>query len=320
MRRSCRTPMCRESESFPKFQAKNDRRIGKGKLEGEKSMTFFYSDLDPDIKAILLAQIRNLWTHTSTAIEGNSLTLGDTAFVLEEGLTIAGKPLRDHQEVYGHAKGIELVYRFLDSDRLVEEDIFALHRAVLTESVADIFQPVGMWKKESNFTSYVGQDGAQHWRQFPGPENIPVLMSQWLERFNAVYVRSLDRKVAGDAYADLHLDFVTIHPFFDGNGRMARLLSNLPALRSGFPPIVVPTEARHVYKKTISDYQESILALEHIKDLGALPENREWERFRSICEGFWGPTMALVSEAREMQSRRDAEKPDPKSPLGRSGP
>lgn len=54
----------------------------------------FYAKLDADIKATLLAQIRNLWTHTSTAIEGNSLTLGDTAFVLEEGLTVAGKPLR----------------------------------------------------------------------------------------------------------------------------------------------------------------------------------------------------------------------------------
>ncbi len=88
---------------------------------------------------MLLAQIRNLWTHASTAIEGNTLTLGDTAFVLEEGLTIAGKPLRDHQEIYGHAKGIEVIYRLLKVDRLREADIFALHRVVLTDAIIDIY-------------------------------------------------------------------------------------------------------------------------------------------------------------------------------------
>lgn len=268
-------------------------------------MAFFYSELDPDIKGILLAQIRDLWTHTSTAIEGNALTLGETAFVLEEGLTVSGKPLRDHQEVYGHAKGIELLYHFLDSERLREEDVFSLHRVVQAESVMDILQPVGSWKKESNFTSFIGLDGKQHWREFPEPENIPALMRQWLDRFNADYGRPLDREAASKVYADLHLDFVTVHPFFDGNGRMARLLSNLPVLRSGFPPIVVPTEARQEYKKSISDFQETVSALDRLKDLGALPENPERDRFRNICARYWEPTMVLVEEARKRQARRN---------------
>lgn len=73
-------------------------------------MSTFYDHLDPDIKTILLAQIRAVWTHNSTSLEGNSLTLGETDFILEEGLTIKGKPLKDHNEVYGHAKAIELIY------------------------------------------------------------------------------------------------------------------------------------------------------------------------------------------------------------------
>lgn len=70
----------------------------------------FLQNLDNDIRDALLIQLRNLWTHTSTAIEGNTLTLGETAFVLEEGLTISGKPLKDHEEVVGHARAIDLVY------------------------------------------------------------------------------------------------------------------------------------------------------------------------------------------------------------------
>lgn len=268
----------------------------------------FFAGLDDDIKSILLAQVRNLWTHASTAIEGNTLTLGDTAFVLEEGLTVAGKSLRDHQEVYGHARGIDLIYHFLDADRLCEEDIFALHRVVLTEAVTDIFRPVGRWKNETNYTSYIGQDGRQHWRQFPAPGNIPGLMGQWLEAFNTGIAASMDAKNACRTYADLHLDFVTIHPFFDGNGRMARLLANLPVLRCGLPPIVVPAEARQEYKRAISDYQQTIPDLEYLRDLTALPTNPERTRFQELCAEYWEPTQALVKQAYTIQARRNDER------------
>lgn len=271
-------------------------------------MKLFYSGLDDDIKKILLAQVRDIWTHDSTAIEGNSLTLGDTAFVLEEGLTIGGKPLRDHQEVFGHAKGIELIYRFLDSDQLREEDIFALHHVVIAEPVSDIMNPVGAWKKESNFTKFIGRDGTYQWRQFPDPDNVPVLMRQWLDRFNSHYAKYMSRMEASSAYADLHLDFVTIHPFVDGNGRMARLLANLPVLRSGFPPIVVPSVERQEYKKAISEYQETIPDLDRITDMESLPDNRERRRFRELCESYWEPTMALVEKAHEIQVARDHQR------------
>ncbi|WP_295439234.1 hypothetical protein [uncultured Thiodictyon sp.] len=65
-----------------------------------------FAGLDPDLRRALLAQVRDLWTHGSTALEGNTLTLGETKFVIEEGLTVSGKPLKDHQEVMGHARAI----------------------------------------------------------------------------------------------------------------------------------------------------------------------------------------------------------------------
>ncbi|EQD67894.1 adenosine monophosphate-protein transferase FICD, partial [mine drainage metagenome] len=172
--------------------------------------------------------------------------------------------------------------------------MFVLHHVVLADAVTDIFKPVGRWKNEANFTSYIDPDAQQHWRQFPNPKNIPGLMRQWLDGFNAVYGGSLDAQTAARAYANLHLDFATVHPFFDGNGRMARLLANLPVLHSGFPPIVVPAEGRQEYKKAISDYQQTIPHLETLRDLVTLPTNPERTRFQDLCAGYWESTRTLV--------------------------
>ena len=278
-------------------------------------MPRFHDHLDPDIRAILLSQIRNLWTHTSTVLEGNQLSLGDTAFLLDEGLTISGKPLKDHQEVVGHARAIELIYGFLEgpdglqsSRKINEQDLFDLHRAVQTEAVVDIYRPIGKWKNEPNFTSYVGRDGKQHWREYPQPERVPQLMTEWLKHLNAPQENPVTAQDISDRHADLHLEFVTIHPFFDGNGRMARLLANLPVLKAGFPPIVVPTEARQVYKKTLSDYQETIPHLAGLAHLDELPENPQRERFRQLCAGFWEQTLELVKNARAMQQEKEMAK------------
>jgi len=102
-------------------------------------------NLDEDLQQTVLRQIRDQWTHSSTAIEGNTLTLGDTKFILDEGLTVSGKPIKDHNEVIGHAKAIDLLYGMLDRD-MTNEDLFNVHKAVQTDTVADIYKPYGAWK------------------------------------------------------------------------------------------------------------------------------------------------------------------------------
>jgi len=85
--------------------------------------------LDKDRQQTLLNQLRDLWTHASTAFEGNTLTLVDTKFILEEGLTVSGRPIEDHKEVIGHANEIELLYQCIGRV-IAETDQFNLHRAV----------------------------------------------------------------------------------------------------------------------------------------------------------------------------------------------
>ena len=266
----------------------------------------FYEHLDPDIKTILLAQMRNVWTHNSTSLEGNSLTLGETSFILEEGLTIQGKPLKDHIEVYGHARAIELIYALLKTspNTISKQAIFDLHETVLTERIRDVEQPVGAWKKQANYTTYIGKDNKQAWREYPVPGHIDGLMSQWLDNLNASLANSHTRSEAAAIYADLHLGFVSIHPFFDGNGRMARLLANLPVLKSGFPPIVVPEQDRYQYKVVLSNYQNTISDLANLSDLKQLPDNHEKHEFLVLCNGYWKETLELLNKANAIQEKR----------------
>ncbi len=168
--------------------------------------------LDPDIRAALIAQVRDLWTHGSTALEGNTLTLGETKFVIEEGLTVAGKPLKDHQEVVGHARAIELIYGWTE-DAVTLDRLFDLHRAVQTAVVTDIYQPNGAWKREPNGTYAVTADGRQIFIEYAMPDEVPRLMATWLTALNRTCAQALSEDEALTAYARLHLGIVHIRPF-----------------------------------------------------------------------------------------------------------
>ena len=148
----------------------------------------FLDNLDNDLKLSARNALRDLWTHTSTALEGNTLTLGDTAFVLNEGLTIGGKTLKEHQEVMGHAKAIELIYANLSKSFIDENDLFLLHRAVLTEVVVDIFKPVGAFKEEPNGTYSRNKEGKTVYVEYASPKDVSILINKWLTLLNSFQV------------------------------------------------------------------------------------------------------------------------------------
>jgi Fic family protein len=270
-------------------------------------MLSFLEGLDGDICKALMAQLRNLWTHTSTAIEGNTLTLGETAFVLEEGLTISGKPLKDHEEVVGHAKAIDFVYDLIrrESD-LTEKDLFDLHKAVQTERIFDVYKPVGAWKVEPNSTVIVSGD-TQTIFEFAAPKDVPELMQGWLALFQKTCKENTANKEAAlSAYVHLHVSFVRIHPFWDGNGRMARLIANVPVIRAGYPPVIIPKERRQEYIEALSEYHLAVGTITAESEL--LPKVDKLDRFKQFCAKSWSESIKLVDDAHKKQRERNLQK------------
>ena len=247
----------------------------------------FLDGINETRKAELLKQLRAMWTHDSTAIEGNTLSLGDTMFVLEYGLTVKGKPLRDQVDVQNHARAVDALLHLVGKGSLEERDVFELHRLVINEQSRDIYKPVGAYKREDNGT-YRLVEGKSVYHAYTPSEDVPIAMRDWLQKFNDSYKADASADEAVAAYTAAHLGFTAIHPFYDGNGRLARLLSNLPVLYAGFPPIVIPMEFREEY----------LHAIWRSEDDGGI------SAFKTLVRSSWQPTLELVAEAKTTVAKK----------------
>lgn len=184
-----------------------------------------------------LEQIRNYYkiglTYSSNALEGNTLTESETKIVLEEGITIGGKPLKDHLEAIGHAEAYDFLYTLVNNKTLREEEIQQLHKLIYFRIDE---QQAGKYRTAKAIVT-----GSKY--PLPKPEQLPLLMRELiirLERF-----RKDNHPVKAAALA--HKEFVFIHPFIDGNGRTARLLMNLLLLQEGYSIVMIPPITRREY-------------------------------------------------------------------------
>jgi Fic family protein len=180
-------------------------------------------------------------TYSSNAIEGNTLTAVETTMVIEHGMTVAGKPLRDHLEALDLYEAIRYV-RDLARRRaaLTEMDLRNLHRLVMLRSAPDM---AGRYADQGR---YVLTDAGRH--AFPSPAEVPALMgefAQWL---------ATAADVPETAFT-AHRRLVEIHPFNDGNGRTARLLMNLVLIRGDYPPVAVRPADRAAYLSALQAAQ-----------------------------------------------------------------
>ena len=266
-----------------------------------KTMPFF-SNLDADLADALQQKLRVRWTHTSTALEGNTLTEGETLGVLQFGLTIAGRPLAHHNEVMGHGRALDMLYDLVEKRRdVTQADLFALHAAVQTAVEVDYLKPVGAWKVEANSTLAKLGNKAVINDTYADPAFVPGLMSEWLAVFNA-------RRIAdGDALEDYvwaHASFARIHPFANGNGRMARLLANLPVMAKGQLPILIPATERLRYIESLASWQLSSGAPRPGQDL--LPNREALQSFQQLCVESEQASREILEEVQALQFARRA--------------
>lgn len=179
------------------------------------------------------------WIYNSNAIEGNTLTLRETQLILETGLTIGGKSLREHLEVVNHQQAIEYVETLVTAaEPITPFHVRQIHRLVLTRIDDD---NAGQYR-----TLPVRIAGSAH--QPPDAWTVSQLMDDWGDWLNgpAQALHPIERA------ALTHHRLVAIHPFLDGNGRTARLVMNLLLLREGYPPTVILRVNRRQYYRVLA--------------------------------------------------------------------
>lgn len=177
------------------------------------------------------------YTYNSNAIEGNTLTLRETDLVLR-GLTIDQKPLKDHMEALGHKEAFDFVSELVKNNVPISESVIKqIHYLVLADKKNDR----GVYRKIP-----VRIMGAKH--EPVQPYLIEPKMEQLLIDFN----KSKEHTVT--KLARFHIEFESIHPFIDGNGRTGRLLVNLELMKAGFPPIDIKFTDRIAYYNAFDEY------------------------------------------------------------------
>lgn len=209
--------------------------------------------IDAEQEARVMQMLRIDWNYHSNAIEGNTLTLGETRAFLLHGVTAKGKPFRDYLDVKGHNEAIAYLEQMVrGQEPLTEVVIRELHRILLVESyevnaVTPDGRPtrrriaIGQYKTAPNHVRTT--TGEFHY--YASPEETPAQMGDlmaWYRR--EIEIGALHPLLLA---ATFHYRFVAIHPFDDGNGRMARLLMNLLLMQHGYVPIVIRLESRGDY-------------------------------------------------------------------------
>jgi len=205
----------------------------------------------------MLRQLRDYFrvglTYTSNAIEGNTLTESETKVILEDGLTIGGKPLRDTLEAVGHARSYDYMLNLRLARSLTIEDILEMHKlfyCLIDTETAGVYRRVPVIITGSKYPTTAPKDIEQKMRE----------LREWMEGEHS--------QVHPVVYAaQLHKRLAFIHPFIDGNGRIARLAMNTILLQKGYLPAVIPAILRREYFEALeSAHSEETSFIEFIAE------------------------------------------------------
>ncbi len=195
------------------------------------------------LSADALKQIKEYYkiglTYSSNALEGNTLDLAETKVVIEDGLTIGGKPVKDHLEALGHAVAFDELMNLTKKDFFSEQDVKNLHHLFYSK-----INEQNAGKYRTTQVIITGSDV-----EFPAPDTLYSKMAEFIAQ-----LPELKKSLHPVEYAAMvHIIFVNIHPFIDGNGRVARLLMNLALLQNGYNIVIIPPVVRADYIRALQD-------------------------------------------------------------------
>ena len=178
-------------------------------------------------------------TYSSNALEGNTLDLAETKVVIEDGITIGGKPIKDHLEALGHSIAYNEVLNLAQNDTITLDDIKKLHYLFFNKIDEN---QAGKYRDRQVVIS--GSDV-----EFPKPQELDKKMSEFISK-----LPQMKKDLHPVEYAAMvHVLFVNIHPFIDGNGRVARLLMNLALLQSEYNIVIIPPVVRGDYIAALTE-------------------------------------------------------------------
>lgn len=185
----------------------------------------------------MLAQIKDYYriglTWSSNALEGNTLTESETKVLLEDGLTVGGKPLRYTLEAIGHAKAYDYMFTLLEKRDIKEKDVLTMHQ-MFYEGIENEY--AGKYRDMDVIIS-----GSKY------PVTEPQYIKREMERLYQWITAERNKLHPANFAAQLHKRLVFIHPFKDGNGRVARLLMNMALIQEGYLLALIPPILRHDY-------------------------------------------------------------------------
>jgi Fic family protein len=217
-----------------------------------------HSQLPLEVLNKINYKFRLEWNYHSNSMEGNSLTRRETRTVMVGNITVEGKPIRDVFEMRQHDEVITNIIRMGKGELTISEKrIKEIHAAIMYEEEPEKKKMLGEWKKEGNYLlNYRGER-----IDFVPPDEVAERMHKLVDWLNAEKERI--QRGTNEALhpvilaAKFHLEYATIHPFYDGNGRTARILSNIILISFGYPPIYVRTDEKNIYGQYLSDIQSS---------------------------------------------------------------
>jgi len=196
------------------------------------------------------------WNYYSNRMEGNTLSIDETKSVMVGSINVHHKPLKDIMEMKGHDEAIRIILQMGKGELNISESrIKSLHSTIMYEDKPGEKEKIGKWKIQANHVFNYREEKFD----FVDPSEVPQKMHELINWVNAEKEKIRDGKKNGlhpvELAFEFHLRYLTIHPFYDGNGRTGRILTNLVLISYGYPPLYIKDKEKTIYYRYLADVQ-----------------------------------------------------------------